>query len=137
MNRIRVSFEFDGSKLIISGFRRLNPRCVEYDNTNLYSVMHSSSVLHHIYQMLSISDSSYPVIRLPAYPSLKEPPSKPQRSVEWGEILYVRPSLRPLWLAVQPLWLALRPLWLALRPLQLALRSLQLDLRPLQLSLNP
>ena len=38
VSRIRASFKFDSSKMIISGFRRLNPWCVEYDNTTLDSL---------------------------------------------------------------------------------------------------
>ena len=51
-----------------------------------------------------------------------------QSPVEWGEILYVHPSIRPSppasWQALRPLWQTLRPLWQALRPLWQALRPL-------------
>ena len=77
-------------------------------------------------------------------PFLGSGPDRVQSPVEWGEILFVHPSvrpsvhpsvpplagLRPCWLAPRPLPLALRPCRLALRPLQLALITLQLALRP-------
>ena len=65
-----------------------------------------------------------------------------QSPVEWGEIPYVRTSvrpsvppslLRPLWQALRPLWQALRPLWQTLKPLWQALRPLCQALRPLQM----
>ena len=50
-----------------------------------------------------------------------------QSPEEYGEILYVCPSVRAP-LALRPHLQALRPLWLALRHIQLALRPLQLAL---------
>ena len=51
LDRIRSSFEFGGSKMIISGFRRLNPRCVEYDNTN----RHASNWRWKIFKILLLN----------------------------------------------------------------------------------
>ena len=65
-----------------------------------------------------------------------------QSPVEWGEIMYVHPSIRPSirtasWLVRRPGWLDLKSGWLALRPGWLALRPSQLALRPSWQALRP
>ena len=70
-------------------------------------------------------------------------PERGRSPVEWGEIPYVRTSVRPsvppwaFWQALRPLWQALRPLWQALRPLWQALSPLWQTLRPHWQALRP